>query len=115
VYDDAYKEALNFATKRRSVYTSFDDEDVIAGQGTIALELMEQLPEIDAIVVPVGGGGLIAGIAYAVKTMRPSCRIYGVQAVGAASMRNSLCGESCMCLDRVSTFADGIAVKRPVT
>jgi threonine dehydratase len=114
VYDDAYREALEFRDDTGAFFLHpFDDEDVIAGQGTIALELMEQMPEVDAIVVPVGGGGLISGIAYTIKTMRPSCKIYGVQATGAASMKNSLCGDSCMCLDRVSTFADGIAVKKP--
>ncbi len=114
VYDDAYREALEFRDKTGAVFIHpFDDEDVIAGQGTIALELMEQLPEVDAVVVPVGGGGLISGIAYTIKTMRPSCKIYGVQAAGAASMMNSLCGDGCMSLERVSTFADGIAVKKP--
>ncbi len=114
VYDDAYNEALRFRDETGAVFIHpFDDEDVIAGQGTIALELMEQIPEVDAIVVPVGGGGLISGLAYTVKTMRPSCRIYGVQAAGAASMKNSLCGESCVSLERVATFADGIAVKKP--
>lgn len=114
VYDDAYNEALRFRDETGAVFIHpFDDEDVIAGQGTIALELMEQIPEVDAIVVPVGGGGLISGLAYTVKTMRPSCRIYGVQAAGAASMKNSLCGEGCVSLERVATFADGIAVKKP--
>jgi threonine dehydratase len=114
VYDDAYNEALAFRDETGAIFIHpFDDEDVIAGQGTIALELIEQLPEVDAIVVPVGGGGLIAGLAFTMKTMRPSCKIYGVQASGAASMRDSFCSGSCCCLDKVSTFADGIAVKKP--
>lgn len=114
VYDDAYNEALAFRDETGAIFIHpFDDEDVIAGQGTIALELIEQLPEVDAIVVPVGGGGLIAGLAFTMKTMRPSCKIYGVQASGAASMRDSFCSGSCRCLDKVSTFADGIAVKKP--
>jgi threonine dehydratase len=114
VYDDAYNEALAFRDETGAIFIHpFDDEDVIAGQGTIALELIEQLPEVDAIVVPIGGGGLIAGLAYTMKTMRPSCKIYGVQASGAASMRDSFCSGSCQCLDKVSTFADGIAVKKP--
>ena len=114
VYDDAYAAALKFRDETGALFVHpFDDEDVIAGQATVALELMEQLPDMDAVVVPVGGGGLISGIAYAIKTMKPSCKVYGVQAAGAASMRESMKGKSCCCLDRVRTFADGTAVKRP--
>lgn len=68
----------------------FDDENVIAGQGTIALEILNDLDNIDAIVVPVGGGGLIPGIAYTVRQIRPAVRVYGVQAAGAPSMYNSV-------------------------
>ncbi len=114
VYDDAYAAALKFRDETGAVFVHpFDDEDVIAGQATVALELMEQLPDMDAVVVPVGGGGLISGIAYAIKTMKPSCKVYGVQAAGAASMRESMQKKSCQCLDKVCTFADGTAVKKP--
>ena len=68
----------------------FDDEDVIAGQGTIGLELLEQLPEVEAVIIPIGGGGLISGVAYAIKNLNPNIRVYGVQAKGAPSMLNSI-------------------------
>ena len=91
----------------------FDDPDVIAGQGTIGLEILDQLPDVDAIVVPVGGGGLISGVAFAVKQLKPSVKIYGVQAQEAASMADSLKQDEQITLSNVSTFADGIAVKHP--
>jgi len=114
VYDDAYLEAVAFEERTGAVFMHpFDDEDVIAGQATVALEALRQLPEMDAILVPVGGGGLISGIGYAVKSIRPSCRVYGVQAAGADSMKRSY-DEKCLSdLCAVSTFSDGIAVKRP--
>ena len=91
----------------------FNDEDVIAGQGTIALELLEDLPDLDAVIVPVGGGGLISGIAYTLKTLKPSVKVYGVQAAGAPSMANSVKNGTLEELQGVSTIADGIAVKKP--
>ena len=91
----------------------FDDSDVIAGQGTIGLELLEQLPEMDAVVVPVGGGGLLSGIAFTVKSLNPNCKVYGVQAEGAPSMVRSLKDGKPEELAQVHTFADGIAVKCP--
>jgi threonine dehydratase len=91
----------------------FDDEDVIAGQATVGLEILNQLPDAQAVVVPVGGGGLISGVAYAVKTLKPSCKIYGVQALGADSMQKSYCNKMRTCAQSVATFADGIAVKGP--
>ena len=91
VYDDAYKKALALRDEKGYTFIHpFDDEDVIAGQGTIALELAEQLPELDAVIVPVGGGGLISGIAYTIKTLNPNVKVYGVQASGAPSMVNSI-------------------------
>ncbi|MBQ8359523.1 MAG: threonine ammonia-lyase [Oscillospiraceae bacterium] len=113
-YDDAYKKALEL--KESEGYTfvhPFDDENVIAGQGTIALEILNDLDNIDAIVVPIGGGGLISGIAYTVKQIRPSVKVYGVQAAGAPSMYNSVKHGKIECLKSVSTIADGIAVKQP--
>lgn len=113
-YDDAYKKALEL--KESEGYTfvhPFDDENVIAGQGTIALEILNDLDNIDAIVVPIGGGGLISGIAYAAKQIRPSIKIYGVQASGAPSMFNSVKNQEIQCLGEVHTIADGIAVKQP--
>ena len=113
-YDDAYKKALEL--KESEGYTfvhPFDDENVIAGQGTIALEILNDLDNVDAIVVPIGGGGLISGIAYTVKQIRPSVKVYGVQAAGAPSMYNSVNDGQIECLKAVSTIADGIAVKQP--
>ena len=113
-YDDAYKKALEL--KECEGYTfvhPFDDENVIAGQGTIALEILNDLDNIDAIVVPIGGGGLISGIAYTAKQIRPSVKVYGVQVAGAPSMYNSVKDGKIECLDSVQTIADGIAVKQP--
>ena len=114
VYDDAYKKALSLRDEKGYTFIHpFDDEDVIAGQGTIALELAEQLPELDAVIVPVGGGGLISGIAYTMKTLNPNVKVYGVQASGAPSMVNSIHDGKIETLPSVSTIADGIAVKCP--
>ncbi len=116
VYDDAYQKALQL--KEEMGYTfvhPFDDENVIAGQGTIGIELLDQLPDVEAIIVPVGGGGLISGVAYAIKSLRPNVKIYGVQASGAPSMVVSLSHKHIERLPSVKTIADGIAVKEPGT
>ena len=116
VYDDAYKKALQLRDEQGYTFLHpFDDEDVIAGQGTIALEILEQLHDVEAVVVPIGGGGLISGIAYAIKTLAPNVKVYGVQAAGAPSMANSIADHQIEELASVSTIADGIAVKRPGT
>ena len=114
VYDDAYKKALELRDEKGYTFIHpFDDENVIAGQGTIGLELLEQLPDMDAVVVPIGGGGLISGVAYAIKQLNPKIKVYGVQAAGAPSMANSVTDGKIERLDTVSTIADGIAVKEP--
>ena len=113
-YDDAYAKALELRDSEGYTFVhTFDDENVIAGQGTIALEILNDLDNIDAVVVPIGGGGLISGIAYTVKQIRPSVKVYGVQAAGAPSMYNSVKDGEIECLSSVSTIADGIAVKKP--
>ena len=113
-YDDAYQKALELKDSEGYTFVHpFDDENVIAGQGTIALEVLNELDNIDAIVVPVGGGGLISGIAYTAKQIRPSVKVYGVQAAGAPSMYNSVKSGKIECIPSVSTVADGIAVKKP--
>ena len=113
-YDDAYQKALELKDSKGYTFVHpFADENVIAGQGTIALEVLNDLDNIDAIVVPVGGGGLISGIAFAAKHIRPSVKIYGVQVAGAASMYNSILHKQIECLPSVQTIADGIAVKQP--
>ena len=114
VYDDAYAKALELRDEMGYTFIHpFDDPDVIAGQGTIALELIEQLPDMDAVIVPIGGGGLISGIAYTIKKINPNVKVYGVQASGAPSMLNSINDEHIEKLDSVFTIADGIAVKEP--
>lgn len=114
VYDDCYAKAVEL--KKENGYTfvhPFDDLDIIAGQGTAGLEIMQDLPEADVIVVPIGGGGLIAGIALAVKNINPSCLIIGVEAAGAASMFVSQKQRNIIGLEQAHTIADGIAVKKP--
>lgn len=114
VYDDAYAKAIELRDEMGySFIHPFNDVDVIAGQGTIGLEILDQLPEADAVVVPVGGGGLIAGIAYTIKQINPNCKVYGVQAAGAPSMEQSIIDDEITTLPRVQTIADGIAVKTP--
>jgi len=114
VYDDAHDAAVAYQKESGGIFIHpFDDIDVIAGQGTIGLEILEQISALDAVVVPVGGGGLISGIAFAVKKLNPACKVYGVQAVGAGSMQRSLRDKKRANLKNISTFADGIAVKAP--
>ena len=114
VYDDAYNAACQFQQETNGEFIHpFDDEDVIAGQGTIGLELIEQLPDIDAVIVPIGGGGLISGIAFTIKQLKPKCKVYGVQAQGAGSMYQSFINKKILELPIVHTFADGTAVKKP--
>ena len=114
VYDDAYKKALQLRDEKGYTFIHpFDDEDVIAGQGTIALELMEQISDMDAVIVPIGGGGLISGIAYTINMIKPDVKVYGVQAQGAPSMLKSVKNQQIEELSGVSTIADGIAVKKP--
>lgn len=114
VYDDAYQRALQLRDEKGYTFIHpFDDENVIAGQGTIGLELLDQLPDMDAVVVPIGGGGLISGVAYAIKQLNPKIKVYGVQAAGAPSMVNSVADGKIERLTNVSTIADGIAVKQP--
>ena len=114
VYDDAYNRALQLKEEKGYTFIHpFDDEDVIAGQGTIGLELLEQLPDVEAVIVPIGGGGLISGVAFAIKNLSPSIKVYGVQAQGAPSMLNSIEHGKLERLEKVRTIADGIAVKEP--
>ncbi len=116
VYDDAYQKALQLKEEKGYTFVHpFDDENVIAGQGTIGIELLDQLPDVDAVIVPVGGGGLISGVAFAIKSLRPNVKVYGVQASGAPSMVQSLFHKRIERLPAVKTIADGIAVKEPGT
>ena len=114
VYDDAYKHALELRDAHGYTFVHpFDDDNVIAGQGTVALEILHELDDVDAVVVPIGGGGLISGIAYVIKHLAPNVKVYGVQSAGAPSMFNSIRDGKIERLGSVSTIADGIAVKEP--
>ncbi len=113
-YDDAsaYAQKLVQETGMTLIHP-FDDDEVIAGQGTIGLEILNQLEDVDVVLCPVGGGGLVSGVAFAIKSLNPNIKVYGVQAENAASMAKSIeLGEQ-VTLPTVKTFADGIAVKHP--
>lgn len=114
-YDDASAYAQSLIEKRHLIYIpSFNDSDVIAGQGTIGLEILRQHPRpIDAIFVPVGGGGLMAGIAVLIKQLRPDIKIIGVEPEDAAAMTASFKAGKIVNINDVNTFADGVAVKKP--
>ncbi|MCX7571661.1 threonine ammonia-lyase [Tumebacillus sp. DT12] len=115
-YDEAYARALELQKEKGMAYVhAFDDRDVIVGQGTIALEILEQLPDVDVLVTPIGGGGLVAGVAAAAKLMKPEIQIVGVEAAGAACMRHSLDQGCLTTLESAATIADGILVRRPGT
>ena len=114
VYDDAYNRALQLKEERGMTFVHpFNNPLVIAGQGTIGVEILNELPGVDVIIVPIGGGGLIGGIAYVAKQLNPNIKVYGVQAKGAPSMLESIEHGHIECLSAVSTIADGIAVKEP--
>ena len=114
VFDDALAHAMELSEKQGfTLVHTFDDDEIIAGQGTIGLEILEQLPDVDAIICPVGGGGLIAGIAVAVKERNPNVAIYGVEASACPSMAQSLLEKKPITVASSPTVADGIAVKKP--
>ena len=113
-YDEAHDRAVQIQEETGMTFIHpYDDELVMAGQGSIGLEILDQLPDVEAVIVPIGGGGLISGVAFAIKSLRPDVKIYGVQAVGAASMFNAFKDHKYETLSSVNTFADGIAVKTP--
>jgi threonine dehydratase len=113
-FDDAFAASQEWTREHGATFVHpFDHPDIIAGQGTLGLELVEQVPDLGTVVVPIGGGGLISGIATAVKALRPEVRVVGVQAAGAAAFPASIAAGHPVAVDRVSTIADGIAVKNP--
>lgn len=114
IYDDAFNKAQEIQNETGAVFVhAFDNKEVIAGQGTIGLEILDELPDVDAILVPIGGGGLISGIATAVKSLKSSIKIIGVEAEGAACVKTSREKGEVFPLTSVHTIADGIAVKCP--
>lgn len=113
-YDDAVQHCSELQKELGATYIpAFDDIDIVTGQGTIGLEMLAEVPNADAIVVPIGGGGLISGIAIAAKAIKPSIKIIGVEAAGAASMRASIKAGHVETLPAIATIADGIAIKQP--
>jgi threonine dehydratase len=113
-YDEAHAEEERFAEEHgATIVPAFNDPDVIAGQGTIGLEILEDLPDVDVVITPVGGGGLLSGVAIALKESNPNIEVIGVEAANAACMAESM-KQGCLAnLDKVDTIADGIAVKCP--
>lgn len=113
-FQEAYEASLKQQERCGATYVHpFDDYDIMAGQGTIALEMLQQENEIDTFIVPIGGGGLISGIAVAAKSVNPDIKVIGVQAESAAAMHTAYHQGSIEKLDKVSTIAEGIAVKQP--
>ncbi len=113
-YDECYQEALRIQEEENATFIHpYDDEDVIAGQGSIAYEIIHDLPNVDMIVVPAGGGGLLAGISYYAKAINPRIKIVGVQAEGATAIVQSFDNKEYTTTSKVNTIADGIAVMRP--
>lgn len=114
VFDEALAYALEYCDRINGTFIhAFDDNEVIVGQGTVGLEILEQLPDVDAIICPVGGGGLIAGVAMTVKQMNPKVSVYGVQTLACPSMKQSLLQNKPVMVEATPTMADGIAVKKP--
>ncbi|MFX4262865.1 threonine ammonia-lyase [Pelotomaculum propionicicum] len=113
-YDEAYTRAVELQEKSGATFVhSFNDPDVIAGQGTIAMELLDDIQDLGAVIIPVGGGGLIAGVSYALKHFKPGIRVIGVQAGGAPAMYLSLKEQKLVECESTCTFADGIAIRKP--
>ncbi len=113
-YDDAYAEARRICEEEGATFLHpYDDPDVIAGQGTLGLEILSDLPYVDVIIVPAGGGGLLSGVASAVKLINPRVKVYGVQAEGCAPIARGFAEKRRVVLDSGATIADGIAVKAP--
>ena len=112
-FQEAYQYAIDLSNSNRLTFIEpYNDVDVIAGQGTIGLEILDQCPDVDVVFVPVGGGGLAAGIAYAIKTLKPSCKVYGVEAKNVNSMKKSIENDELTSISNPKTIADGIAVSK---
>lgn len=113
-FADAYAKAHELALQNDITFIeAYDDPYIIAGQGTIGLEILNQCPDVDVVFVPVGGGGLASGIAAAIKAIKPSCKVYGVEAENAQAMKKSIKANKIVAVSNIVTIADGIAVARP--
>lgn len=113
IWDEANEKALELVAKEGLIYIHpFDDPDLIAGQGTVALEILEDFPEVELVVVPIGGGGLISGVSMALKSRRPDIRVVGVESSGAPAMKRSVEAGYCVTLDEVDCVIDGLRVKK---
>jgi threonine dehydratase len=113
IWDEANEKALELVAKEGLIYIHpFDDPDLIAGQGTVALEILEDFPEVELVVVPIGGGGLISGVSMALKSKRPDVRVVGVESSGAPAMKRSVEAGHCVTLDEVDCVIDGLRVKK---
>jgi threonine dehydratase len=113
IWDEANEKALELVAKEGLIYIHpFDDPDLIAGQGTVALEILEDFPEVELVVVPIGGGGLISGVSMALKSKRPDVRVVGVESAGAPAMKRSVEAGHCVTLDEVDCVIDGLRVKK---
>jgi threonine dehydratase len=113
IWDEANERAKEIVAAEGLTYVHpFDDLDLIAGQGTLGLEVVADLPDVDVVVCPIGGGGLISGVASAVKALRPEARVIGVESAGAPAMRRSLDADEVVQLDEVDCVIDGLKVKR---
>ncbi|WP_297488459.1 threonine ammonia-lyase [uncultured Cetobacterium sp.] len=113
VYDDAYNKACEIQKETGATFLHpFDDKFVMAGQGTIGLEILEDIPDVDVVLVPIGGGGIISGIAMAIKSLRPSAKVIGIEAANAASMAEAIKEDKVVEINSKPTIADGIAVRK---
>jgi threonine dehydratase len=113
IWDEANEKAKELVRDRGYTYIHpFDDEQLVAGQGTLGLEIVEDWPEVDAVVVPIGGGGLISGVAVALKTSKPDVRLIGVESSGAPAMKQSVESGRLVTLDRIDCIIDGLKVMR---
>jgi len=114
LYDDAYAKACQICEEEGATFLHpYNDLEVIAGQGTLGLEILQDLPYVDVVIVPAGGGGLLAGVASAIKLINPRIKVYGVQAEGANAIARSFAEKKLVCTETAATIADGIAVKSP--
>src|SRR5690606_18922479 len=112
-FDDCLREALDFTKENKMTFIPpFDDYDVIEGQGTVGVEILEDLPDVDVIIAPIGGGGLAAGVSYYIHQERPETLLFGAEPYGAGSMKTAIAAGKPITLEKINSFVDGAAVRR---